>query len=235
MTAAHGVLVTIPMAAPGRTLETVRVDARRRFLLASTFLALGAILLAVAQAFLLVLVPVGGLTGLILGALLQILGLGAGAYGAVLFRRAFPLSEPGLSARFALLASLLVVVPVSAAVTAAYVLLALPESPVASPTVLVLIPTIPFFWGPSCSVAAIGLVYAARELASERMAILAAVGCGAVIAMAFSAGGGAIANPVGALQSVRLTGDLFVVAVGFLLIAAAFHYDVWAARSRRAP
>lgn len=227
--------MTIPIAPPGRTLEAVRVAARRRFLVSSVFLALGALLLAVAQAFLLVLAPVGGISGLILGALLQALGLGSGAYGAVLFSRAFPLSEAGLSARFTLLASLLVVLPVSAGVTAAYVLLALPESPLAAPTALVLIPALPFFWGPPSAIAAIGLVHAARELASERMAVVAAAGCGAVIAMSFSAGAGALVDPVGALQSVRLTTDLFVVGVGFLLIGAAFEYDTWAARSRRAP
>ncbi len=227
--------VTIPAAPPGRTLETVRVAARRRFLLAAAFLSLGALLLAVAQAFLLVLFPVGGISSLILGALLQALGLGSGAYGATAFSRAFPLSESGLSARFALLASLFVALPVSTGVTAAYVLVAFPESPLSAPTALLLIPALPFFWGPVSTVAAIGLVYEAREIATDRMAIVAAIGCGAVIAVAFSAGGGAIADPVGALRSVRLSSDLFLVAIGFVLIAVAFHYDAWAARSRRAP
>ncbi len=223
------------MAPPGRTLETVRVAARRRFLFAATFLALGALLLAVAQAFLIVLAQVGVLTGLILGALLQILGLGSGAYGAALFSRAFPLSESGMTARLSLLVSLLLVLPVSAAVTAVYVLVALPEPPLAAPTALLLLPALPFFWGPACAIAAIGLVYAARELASERMAIAAALGCGAIIAMAISAGGGAVADPVGSLRSSRFTADLLIVAVGFLLIAVAFRVDAWAARSRRAP
>ncbi len=234
MDLAHGVHVTIPMTAPGRTVETLRVAARRRFLLAASFLALGALLLAVAQSFLLLLADVGVLTGLILGALLQILGLGSGAYGAVLFSRAFPLSESGLSARLSLLASLLVVLPVSAGVSAIYVLLALPEPPLAAPTALLLLPSLPFFWGPPSAIAAIGLVYAARELASERMVVAAAVGCGAVIAMALSSGGGALADPVGALRSPRVTADLMIVAVGFLLIAMAFRTDAWAARSRRA-
>lgn len=223
------------MAPPGRTLEAVRVAARRRFLLAAAFLALGAVLLAGALAFLLVLVPVGGLTGLILGALLQVLGLGSGAYGAVLFSRAFPLSESGLSARLALLASLLIVLPASAGVTAAYVLVAFPESPPSTLETLVLMPALPFFWGPPSAVAAVGLVYAARELASERMAIVAALGCGAVIATAFSAGGGALVDPIRAVQSARLTADLAIVAIGFLLIVVAFHEDAWVARSRRAP
>ena len=132
--------MTIPLAPPGRTLETIRLAARRRFLLAAWFLALGTLLLAAAEAFLLLLSSVGGVTALILGALMQILGLSAGAYGAVVLSRAFPLSESGLSARFALLASLLVVLPVSAGLTAAYVLLALPEPPFAAPTSLVVLP-----------------------------------------------------------------------------------------------
>ncbi len=211
------------------------MTARGRFLFASAFLALGVLLLAMAQTWFLLLSSIGGVTALILGALMQVLGLSSGAYGAVVYSRAFPLSESGLSARFALLASLLAVLPVSAGVSAAYILLVLPESPLAAPTALVLIPALPFFWGPPSTVAAIGLVYAARELASERMAIVAAVGCGAVIAMALSAGGGALVDPVAALQSARLTEDLLIVAVGFALIAAAFHYDAWAARSRRPP
>lgn len=227
--------MTIPLAPPGRTLETIRLAARRRFLLAAWFLALGTLLLAAAEAFLLLLSSVGGVTALILGALMQILGLSAGAYGAVVLSRAFPLSESGLSARFALLASLLVVLPVSAGLTAAYVLLALPEPPFAAPTSLVVLPAIPFFWGPPSAVAAVGLVYAARELASERMAVVAGVGCGAIIAVAFSAGGGSLADPVGALLSARLSADLLIVAVGYVLIAAAFRFDPWATRSRRAP
>ncbi len=226
--------MTIPIALPGRTLETVRLAARRRFLLAAWFLALGTLLLAAAEAFLLLLSYIGGVTALILGALMQILGLSAGAYGAVVLSRAFPLSESGLSARLSLIASLLVILPVSAGVTAVFVLVAFPEPPFAAPTALVVLPAIPFFWGPPSAVAAVGLVYAARELASERMAVVAAVGCGAVIAMAFSAGGGSLADPVGSLRSARLAADLLVVAIGFVLIAAAFRFDAWAARSRRA-
>ncbi len=214
-------------------METLRLAARRRFVFAAAFLALGAFLLAVAQSFVLLFSAVGVVSAVILGALLQVLGLGAGAYSAVLFSRAFPLSESGLSARLALLASLLVVLPVSTGVTAVYVLLALPETTVAAPTALLLIPALPFFWGPISALAAIGLVYAARELASERMAVSAAVGCGAVIAMALSAGGGALVNPFGALYSARLTEDLLIVAVGFVVIALAFHADAWAMRSRR--
>lgn len=230
---AHLRLVAIPLALPGRTLETVRVDARRRLLVSSGFLALGALLLGIGQSFLVVVAPVGVLTGLILGALLLVLGLGSGAYAAVLYSHAFPLSESGSSARFALLAALFVAVPVCAGVTAVYALLAFPEPPLSAPTVLVLIPGLPFFWGPSSAVAGVGLLYAARDLASERMVMLAGIGCGAVIAMAVSAGGGALVDPIGALRSSRLAADLFIVAAGFVLLAAAFHFDAWAARPRR--
>ena len=223
------------MAPPGRTIETLRLAARRRLLFASSFLALGAVFLAGAQAFLLIFAPVGVISGLIVGALLQVLGLSSGAYGAVVFSRAFPLSETGLSARLALLSSLLIILPVSAGVTAVYVLFALPETPLVGPTAFVLIPALPFFWGPASSVAAIGFVYAARELASERMAVAAAIGCGAIIGMTLSAVGGALVGPVSALRSPRLTEDLLIVALGFFAIALAFQIDDWAARSRRPP
>lgn len=217
----------------GRTLEAIRTSARRRFLFASAFLALSAFFLAVAQVFLQFLIPVGVLSGVIVGALLLILGLSAGAYAAVLLSHAFPLSEPGLSARMALLASLLVVTPVSAGVTAVYVLVLLPESPLAGPTAFVVVPVLPLFWGPALSIAAIGLVFAARELGSERMAVLAAIGCGGVVAISLSAGGEALLAPVEALRGPRLMEDLLIVAVGFLAVTLAFHFDAWAARSRR--
>lgn len=223
------------MAAPGRTLEALRLAARSRLLLAASFLALGTVFLAIAQAFLLLFAPVGVLSGLILGGLLQVLGLGSGAYGAVMFSRAFPLSEAGLASRLSLLAALLVVLPVSAGVTAVYILMALPEPPLTAPTALVLMPAIPLFWGPASSLAALGFVHAARELASERMVVTAAVGCGVIIATTVSAIAGALMNPVGALRSTRFTGDLLLVAVGFLVIALAFQIDRWAARSRHTP
>jgi hypothetical protein len=226
--------VTIPAAAPGRTLETIRAAARRRLLFASATLALGALFLAVAQAFVLAFVAVGATSGLILGALLEVLGLSAGAYAGVLFSRSFPLSESGLSARLALLASLLVALPVSAGVTVVYILVALPASPFLGPTNLVLAPAMPFFWGPSSSIAAIGLVYAARELASERMAAAAAIGCGVIIGMSLSASGGALLDPIGTVRSARLLGDLILVAAGFVAIALAFNIDAWAARSPHA-
>lgn len=226
--------MAIPAAAPGRTIEAIRAAARRRLLFAASFLALGALFLAVAQAFVVAFIPVGATSGLILGALLLVLGLSAGAYGAVLFSRAFPLSESGLSARLALLASLLVVLPVCAGVTVVYLLVALPESPVVEPTSLILAPAIPFFWGPPFSLAAIGFVYAARELASERMAVAAALGCGLVIGMALTAAADALLAPVAAVRSTRLLADLLLVAAGFVAIALAFRVDAWAARSRRA-
>jgi hypothetical protein len=227
--------VTIPLAAPGRTIETLRLEARHRLLFAASFLALGAAFLAVAQAFLLVFAPVGVVSGLILGALLQVLGLSSGAYGAAVFSRAFPLSETGVSARFSLLAALFVVLPVSAGLTALYILFALPEPLLTTPTAFVLMPAIPFLWGPVSSVAAIGFVYAARELSSERMAVAAAIGCGVIVGMTLSAIGGALVQPVDALRSPRLTEDLLLVALGFLAVAFAFHADAWAARSRRVP
>ncbi len=227
--------MSIPATAPGRTLETIRSTARRRLLFAASFVALGALFLAGAQAFVVGLIPVGVTSALILGALLLVLGLGAGAYAAVLFSRAFPLSESGLSARLALLASLLVVLPVCAGVTVVYILLALPENGVLEPTSLILVPAVPFFWGPATSLAAVGFVYAARELASERLAIAAALGAGVVIGMALSAAVGALIDPTGAVRSARLLGDLLLVAAGFVPIALAFHWDAWAARSRRTP
>ncbi len=216
-------------------METIRAVTRRRLLLAASFLAVGAMFLAVAQAFVLAFIPVGVTSGLIIGALLLVLGMSAGAYGAVVFSRAFPLSESGLSARLALLASLLVVLPVCAGVTVVYILVALPESPLVGPTSLVLVPAIPLFWGPPSSVAAIGFVYASREVASERMAVAAALGAGMILGMTLSASGGALVDPVGAIRSMRLLEDLLIVAGGFVLIALAFQADAWAARSRRGP
>lgn len=230
---AVGGAVSLPTAEPGHTLETIRATARRRLLFAASFVAFGALFLAVAQAFVVALLPVGVTSALILGALLLVLGLSAGAYAAVLFSRAFPLSESGLSGRWALLASLLVVLPVSAGVTVVYILVGLPQNGVVEPTSLVLVPAVPFFWGPSTSVAAVGFVYAARELASERLAIAAALGAGVVIGTALSAAVGALVEPAVAVRSARLLADLLLVAAGFVPIAFAFHGDPWAARSRR--
>jgi hypothetical protein len=116
-----------------------------------------------------------------------------------------------------------------------YILFALPEPLLTTPTAFVLMPAIPFLWGPVSSVAAIGFVYAARELSSERMAVAAAIGCGVIVGMTLSAIGGALVQPVDALRSPRLTEDLLLVALGFLAVAFAFHADAWAARSRRVP
>ena len=220
--------------APVRTPEAVRAAARRRFFSAAMLLTLGAAVLAAAQAVLLAFpasAPIA-VSSLLVGALLQVLGLATGATAALLFSHGFPLSESGISARFAFLASLFVVLPVAAALTAAYILLAFAPVDASS---LVLIPTLPFFWGTVSACAGIGLVHAARELASERLSIIAAVGTGAIIAVALSACGGALLDPVGALRSVRLAMDLAIVAVGFTAAAAAFRWDAWAARTRRIP
>ena len=218
--------MSIPLAPAGKTLETIRTTARRRFLFASAFLALGALVLSGAQAFLFAFLPVGLITGLILGALLQILGLFAGAYGATMYSRAFPLEESALRARRLLVGSLAVALPASVLATAGWTLLALSEPS------LVLLPALPFFWGTLSIVAAVGLVYAARELTSERMAILAGVGCGAILAIVLSSAGWALADPVGTLGSARLAVDLLLVGLAFALLAIAFERDPWAARAR---
>ena len=222
----HAGPVSIPLAPAGKTLETIRTTARRRFLFASAFLALGALVLSGAQAFLFAFLPVGLITGLILGALLQILGLFAGAYGATMYSRAFPLEESALRARRLLVGSLAVALPASVLATAGWTLLALSEPS------LVLLPALPFFWGTLSIVAAVGLVYAARELTSERMAILAGVGCGAILAIVLSSAGWALADPVGTLGSARLAVDLLLVGLAFALLAIAFERDPWAARAR---
>ncbi len=219
--------MSIPLAPPGKTLEAVRIAARRRYLFASAFLALGTLVLSGAQAFLFAYLPVAVVTALILGALLQILGLFAGAYGATMYSRAFPLNEAAITARRILVGSLAVALPASLLGTVGWTLLALPEPS------LVLLPAFPFFWGTLSIFAAIGLVYAARELASERMAVLAGVGCGGIVAIALSAAGWALADPLGTVGSARLAVDLLLVGMAFVLLAIAFERDPWAARARR--
>jgi len=218
--------VSIPLAPPGKALETMRAHARRRFAVASASLTLGAVLLSAAVGFLLVRSEVGGLTSLILGALLQVLGLAAAAQAAAGVSRAFPLSEAASSSRRILSGSAIVVLPLAILGAAAWLAAVLASSPV-------LLPAHPIFWGPLSAASSVGLVYAARELASERMAVVAAGGSGAVLAMALSSGGMALADPRGALTSPRLAWDLVLVAVGFLAITAAFERDPWSARSRR--
>ncbi len=221
--------MSIPAARSGKTLEAIRIAARRRFLFAATFLALGALVLSGAQAFLFAVVPVGLITGLILGALLQILGLLAAAYGATMYRRAFPLSESATAAQRVLVGSVLLAVPAAFLGTMGWILLALPEPS------LVFLPAFPFFWGTVSAIEAVGLLFAARELASERMAVLAGVGCGGVIAVVLSAAAWAAADAVGTLGSARLAVDLLLVGISFFLLALAFERDAWAARSRRLP
>lgn len=211
-------------------METMRLHARRRFLFASAGFTLGSLVLSSAVAFFRVYLPVGGLTSLILGALLQVLGLAAAAYAALALARAFPLSEAAAASRRVFLASIAVVLPGALLGTYAWLSLL-----VRDPQIYVLIPALPLFWGPVSAFTAAGLVYAARELASERMAIVAAIGCGGVVAMALSASAASLVNPLITLESGRLAGDLFLVGLGFLAIAFSFERDASAARSRRAP
>jgi hypothetical protein len=218
--------VTIPLAPPGKSLETIRAQARRRFAVASASLALGAILVALAVGLLLVRFEIGGLTGLIVGALLQVLGVAAGAQAAVGVRHAFPLSEAASSSRRILVATALLVVPLSFLAAFAWLVAVVGSPPL-------LLPAHPFFWGALSAAAGIGLVYGARELASERMSIVAAGGAGAVLAIALSSGVVALADPRGALTNPRLAWDLALVAIGFLAMTAAFERDPWAARARR--
>ncbi len=218
--------MSIPLAPTSKSQEALRTAARRRFLFASAFLALGALVLSGALAFLFVFVPVGLVTGLILGALLQILGLFAGAYGATMYSRAFPLNESAIRARRLLVGSLAVALPASLLGTAGWTLVALSEPS------LVLLPALPFFWGTLSIVSAVGLVYAARELTSERMAVLAGVGCGGIAAVVLSSAGFALADPVATLGSAHLAVDLLLVGLGFALLAIAFERDPWAARAR---
>ncbi len=226
---AHPGDVSIPLTSPGKTLETIRTAARRRFLSAAAFLALGALVLSGSQAFLFAFLPVGLISGLILGTLLQILGLFAAAYGATMYSRAFPLNEAAIGARRLLVGSLALALPVALVATVAWILLALSEAS------LIILPVFPSFWGTLSIVAAVGLVFAARELASERMAILAGFACGAVVAVVLSAVGWSLADPVGTLGSAHLAVDMFLVGLAFLLLAVAFERDPWAARARRSP
>jgi hypothetical protein len=218
--------VAIPLAAPGKALESIRLAARRRFVLASAALALGALALSASLLFLRLRIEVAGLSGLIVGALLDVLGLATAAHAAVATSRAFPLSEPAAAARRVLVAVAFIVLP--AAALGAFAWLAL-----AALVVPVFLPAHPFFWGPVGGCAAAGLVFAARELASERMAVVAAIGAGGVAGLALSAGGTAVADPAGALSGPRLPIDLLLVALAFLAIASGFERDPWAARSRR--
>ncbi len=220
--------MSVPRAPPTKAEETTRAQARRRFLLASASLTVGSALLSLAVAFLFIQSQVGGLTGLILGALLQVLGVAAGAHAAIGVSHALPLSEPAGTSRRLFILSVAVVLPLAFVGTAAWLAFVVRGLPV-------LLPAHPLFWGPLSSIAALALVYSARELASERMAVVASIGCGGVLAMALSEAGMSLADPRGALTSPRLAWDLVLVALGFIAIAAAFERDAWAVRARRAP
>lgn len=221
-----GDVVTIPLAPPGKALETIRAQVRRRLVLASASLALGALALSSAVLFLRVRVEVAGLSGLILGALLDAVGLATAAHAAVGASRAFPLSEAAAASRRLLVAAVALSLPLAALAAGAWLAFAALAPPL-------LLPAHPFFWGPVSACAAMGLVFAARELASERMAVLTGIGAGGVLGLALSAGGIALADPTGILADPRLPVDLLLVGLAFFGIAAAFERDPWAARSRR--
>ncbi|HKZ99782.1 MAG TPA: hypothetical protein VJ326_09375 [Thermoplasmata archaeon] len=216
----------IPLAPPGKALESIRVAARRRFVLASAALALGALAVSAALLFLRLRVEVAGLSGLIVGALLDVLGLASAAHAAIGTSRAFPLSEGAAASRRILVAAALLVLPAAALGALAWLALVAVVVPV-------LLPAHPFFWGPVAATAAAGLVLGSRELASERMSVVAAIGAGGVVGLALSAAGTAVADPAGTLAGPRLPIDLLLVALAFLAIGAAFERDPWAARSRR--
>lgn len=218
--------MSIPLASPGKTLEAIRLTARRRLSLAAAFLAAGALLLSVARP-LLIFQPVGFVTGLILAALLLVIGLSQGLYGATAFSRAFPLSELAEGSRQALVLTLFAVVPLSLVAAAAWILLVLPETPYQ------LIPSLPLFWGPLAAFAAIGLLTAARELTSERMAVLAAVGGGFVACAALFSATWSVVDSVGALEDPLFSEQLLLVGIGFILLALAFRQDAWIARAGR--
>lgn len=220
--------MTAPAARTPKAAEAVRALARRRLFLATLGLAFGFFALSVAVAFLLVPVPVASLTGLIFGALLQVLGCAAGAHGAMGLARAVPLSEPASTARRVLLATVALVLPLALVGSGSWAILAIGASPL-------LLPALPLYWGPLSAFAAIGLVFSARELASARMAVVGALGAGAVVAMALTASVSALAEPVRSLTSARSVADLLVVGLGFLVLAAAFDRDPWAAKSPRSP
>ncbi|HEY7588120.1 MAG TPA: hypothetical protein VIB49_05165 [Thermoplasmata archaeon] len=220
--------MSIPLAPAGKTLEAVRIATRSRFFLASVFLASGALLLSLAK-LLLAAQPVGFLSGLILASLLLVLGLSEGALSGRALGHAFPLSEFAAAARGSLLAALALFLPLAALASAGWAILALPSTPI------VLIPSLPLFWAPPSGVAAIGLVTAARELASERMAVLGATGSGFVLSAAVFSVGWSLVDARAALESPLFSAQLLLVGAGFLLLAISFSQDAWVARGGRRP
>jgi len=220
---AHAGPVATPLAEPGRTIRTMRLQGRRRFALASTLLALGSALLAVAVAFLLILSAVGGLTGMILGVLLQVLGLVAAAFASIVLRRSFPISEVAGASRRILMTCVLAILPGAFLASVAWLVFVVRESPI-------LAPAMPLFWGPVSIAGALGLLYAARELASIRLTIVAGVGCGAIIATTLSAAAASLVDPRTTLTSARLAVDLGLIGLGFGSMAFAFQFDARSAR-----
>lgn len=218
--------VSSPVPQAGKAPEASRVQLRRRLVLAATSLALGALALSAGVLFLRVRVEVAGLSGLILGALLEALGLATAAHAAVGASRAFPLSEAAARARRVLVAAIALVLPSALLGGAGWLVLVALAPPA-------LFPAHPFFWAPVSAGAAIGLVFAARELASERMAVLAGAGAGGILGLALSAGALAAVNPPEILVDPRLPIDLLLVGLAFIGIAAAFERDPWVARTRR--
>ncbi len=223
--------MSIPLTPPGKTLEAVRSTARQRFFLAAALYACGTFLLSVAQPFLSAspIGQIGFLTGLILACLLIAVGLAQAVFAASAYRGAFPLNPAASAARQSLLASLAVILPLAVTAAGAWLVLALPGTPIA------VLPSVPLFWAPLAASACIGFVYAARELASERMALVAAVGAGIVVATAVSPAVWSLANPDAALEGGLVPLHLFLQGWGFLLLASAFRADAWIARSGRRP
>jgi hypothetical protein len=216
-----------PSTPASRPIEAIRTATRRRFLATATFFAIGTLSLAASQGLARILGAVGVVTGLILGVLLQILGLIAGAYGATIFHRTSPLNESAAASQRLLVSAAGIVLPLSAALAATWTVLAV------SVSALVLLVELPLFWGPISACAAVGLVYAARELASERMAILAGIGCGGIVAIGVSSAAWTVLAGASSIQSGRLAIDLLIATLGFLAIAISFERDAWAARGPR--
>lgn len=221
--------VAIPLAPPGKTLEALRTSARDRLRLAAVLLALGTFLLSAAEPLLSVSPAgqVGFLTGIILASLLLVVGLAQAAITEIGFSHAFPLSESADTSRQFFLYSLAAVLPAAAVLAAVYAVVALPGTP------LLVLPALPLFWAPVAAGGAVGLVFAARELASERMALLAATGGGLVLAPALSSVVWSLLDPSSVLETGLVPLQLFVIGLGFVAMAVALRADAWVARAGR--
>lgn len=223
--------MSVPLTPPGKTLESLRSAARAGLYQASAFLAVGTFLLSAADPLLSASPAgqIGFLTGIILAVLLLVLGLIQAATTSLGFARAFPLSEAARTARQLFLLALAAVLPVAALAAAGYAVLVLPGTP------LLLLPSMPLFWAPLEAVAAAGLVFAARELATERMVVLAATGAGLVLAPALSSAIWAFADPPSVLEGNLFPLQLLVMGLGFVAAALAFRMDGWVARAGPRP